>query len=88
MGSQEFLNICKTKVVEYSNVRRDKTDVTPELTTEDAYVVWCCKILQNHKVLLSTPIPDGMYYEITYNGDRNELYFDAYKKWENICYSL
>ena len=42
MGSQEFLNICKTKVAEYSNVRRDKTDVTPELTTEDPYVGgWC-----------------------------------------------
>ena len=88
MGSQEFLNICKTKVAEYSNVRRDKTDVTPELTTEDVYVVWYCKILQIHKALVSTPIPDGMYYEITYNGDRNELYFDAYKKWENICYPL
>lgn len=26
-----------------------------------------------------------MYYECTYNGDKNELYFDAYKKWENKC---
>ena len=25
-----------------------------------------------------------MYYEITYNGDKNETYFDAYKKWENF----
>ena len=28
---------------------------------------------------------DGMYYELTYNGDKKELYVDAYKKWENIC---
>ncbi|WP_233619266.1 DUF6275 family protein, partial [Enterococcus sp. S52] len=28
---------------------------------------------------------DGMYYEITYNGDKDELYFDAYKKFENKC---
>lgn len=27
---------------------------------------------------------DGMYYEITYNGDADEAYIDAYKKWENI----
>ena len=26
-----------------------------------------------------------MYYELTYNGDKDELYIDAYKKWENIC---
>jgi len=26
-----------------------------------------------------------MYYELTYNGDRKELYLDAYRKWENVC---
>ena len=25
---------------------------------------------------------------VTYNGNKNELYFDAYKKWENICFKL
>ena len=39
--------------------------------------------LQNHKALLSTTLPDGMYYEITYNGDKKEAYLDAYKKFEN-----
>ena len=28
---------------------------------------------------------DGMYYEVTYNGDKDEIYFDAYKKFENRC---
>jgi hypothetical protein len=28
-----------------------------------------------------------MYYELTYNGDKDELYLDAYKKWENLCIS-
>ena len=85
MGSQEFLNICKAKVAEYFNSNKDKTDVAGNLTVNDVFVVWYCKTLQNHKALLSTPVSDGMYYEITYNGDKNELYFDAYKKWENIC---
>jgi hypothetical protein len=26
-----------------------------------------------------------MYYEVTYNGDKQETYIDVYKKWENIC---
>ena len=88
MGSQEFLLSCKQKVAEYFNRKKEKTDITPEMKEEDVYVVWYSKTLQNHKALLSTPISDGMYYEITYNGDRNELYFDAYKKWENICIKL
>lgn len=25
-----------------------------------------------------------MYFECTYNGDKKELYLDAYKKWKNI----
>jgi hypothetical protein len=41
------------------------------------------KILQNNKALLSTTLFDGMYYECTYNGDKKEMYVDAYKKWEN-----
>ncbi|KRO15881.1 hypothetical protein IV56_GL002071 [Lacticaseibacillus saniviri JCM 17471 = DSM 24301] len=48
------------------------------------YVVWYAKTLQNSKALLSTVITDGMYYEVTYNGDKDEFYFDAYKKFENI----
>ena len=47
---------------------------------EDIYVVWLSKVLQNNKALLSTTYPDTRYYEITYNGDKNEFYFDAYVK--------
>lgn len=88
MGSKEFLNIAKTKVADYFNNNKDKTDSTGNMTTDDIFVVWYCKTLQNHKSLLSTPVSDGMYYEITYNGDKNELYFDAYKKRENIKFDM
>ncbi|UKI57812.1 MAG: DUF6275 family protein [Clostridium sp.] len=43
-------------------------------------------MLQNNKALLSTPILDGMYFECTYNGDKKELYIDAYSKEQNIVY--
>ena len=49
------------------------------------FIVWKCKILQNWKYLISTTLPDGMYYEVTYNGDKKEWYLDAYKKSENKC---
>ena len=60
-------------------------DIIPEF---DVFVVWSCKTLQNNKALLSTTLFDGMYYELTYNGDKKELYFDAYKKFENKCINI
>lgn len=47
-------------------------------------MVWKCKTLQNWKYLISSTLLDGMYYELTYNGDKNEWYLDAYKKFENV----
>ena len=47
------------------------------------YTVWKVKVLQNWKYLLASTLPDQMYYELTYNGDKKEWYLDAYKKWEN-----
>ena len=62
----------------------DKTD-NVQITVDNVFVVWQCKTLQNNKALLSTTLYDGMYYELTYNGDKKELYLDAYKKFENRC---
>lgn len=84
MDTQKFLQFAVDAVVQYFNGRVDTTNWV-KLTPEDVYVVWSCKTLGNNKALLSTNVPDGMYYEITYNGAKNEAYFDAYKKWENKC---
>jgi hypothetical protein len=58
----------------------DKSDVIGDI---DLYIVWKCKTLQNWKYLISSTLCDGMYYELTYNGDKKEWYLDAYKKFEN-----
>ena len=82
MNFNNFQDLCKEKLVEYFNGRVDKTD-NLKIKKDDVFVVWYCKTLQNAKALLSTTVSDGMYYELTYNGDEKELYLDAYKKWEN-----
>ena len=77
-----MMNKAKELVVNYFNSRVDKTD-NVVLTQDDVYIVWFSKTLQNWKALVSTTVSDGMYYEVTYNGDKKETYLDAYKKWEN-----
>lgn len=83
MEEDRFLSVCKQIVADYTNKHIDKTD-NVQITIDDVYVVWSCKVLQNNKALLSTILPDGMYYEITYNGNKCETYVDAYKKFENF----
>lgn len=57
--------------------------VANSIPSFEVYTVWKCKALQNWKYLLSSTLTDGMYYELTYNGDKKEWYLDAYKKFEN-----
>ncbi len=67
-------------VTDYILEHLDKTDTGVEF---DVFIVWKCKTLQNWKYLISSTLHDGMYYELTYNGDAGEWYLDAYKKFEN-----
>lgn len=73
---QEFIEKCKDIVLGHLNM----TDRSPD----EVYVVWSCKTLQNKKTILSTDLANGILFEITYNGDKNETYIDVYKKWENF----
>lgn len=84
MDNQKFIEKCKELVADYTNDHMDKSD-GKSIAEKDVFVVWSCKTLQNNKALLSTTNLDGMYYEVTYNGDKEEFYFDAYKKFENRC---
>lgn len=83
-GRKEMINFddkAMEIVKDYITEHLDKSDPVPNFTV---FTVWKCKILQNWKYLISSTLPDGMYYELTYNGDKNEWYLDAYKKFQNM----
>lgn len=69
-------------VRDYITEHLDKSEPIPVF---DVFTVWKVKALQNWKFLISSSLPDGMYYEVTYNGDKQEWYLDAYKKFKNRC---
>lgn len=75
---------AKQIVIDYYNEHVEITE-TKKLTESEVFIVWFSKTLQNWKALVSTTIFDGMYYEVTYNGDKKETYLDSYMKWENVC---
>ena len=85
MTEAKFFEFSKNAVRNYVINHLDKSDTVPNF---DVYIVWYCKTLQNWKALLSTTLSDGMYYEFTLNGDKDEAYLDAYKKWDNNCIKL
>ena len=87
MDNWKFVKLTKKAVVDYFNSHKEITD-EGRLAKEGVFVVWLCKTLQNNKALLSTTVRDGMYYEATYNGDKNEMYLDAYKKRDNKCIKI
>ena len=86
MGNDEFTNLVKTKVAQYvnknfsNNLRKGKL-----LGKDDIYLPWVTKVLGNNKATASTYLDDGVYFEATYNGNKQELYLDVYKKQKNIC---
>ena len=82
MGSQE---IAKSLVFDYVKSRLEKTDTHVTFAPDEVYVVWFAFTLGNWKALISTTLPDGMYYEVTHNAAKAETYLDAYKKFDNVC---
>lgn len=69
----------------YVSATLEKTGTHVAFSKDDVYVVWFCYILGGWKALISTTLPDGMYYEVTYNKEKAETYVDAYKKFHNVA---
>ena len=83
-GMDYFQSVCKRKLVEWymKNIPETSIDLS------NVFIVWSCKTLQNYKCLASTTVNgDGIYAEYTYNGDKQELYEDVYKKLTNVCFN-
>lgn len=84
MDTAIFTSKAKQAVADYFNNNVDVTEKFKINPKQDVFIVWYCKTLQNSKAMLSTNVSDGMYYEFTWNGDKEEGYLDAYKKFKNV----
>ena len=57
----------------------------PNGITFKVYTVISTYILGYEKHLISTDLPDGKYFEVTYNAIENEYYLDEYVRVYNEC---
>jgi hypothetical protein len=56
----------------------------PTFSIDEVYVVWFSYTLGFWKALCSTSLPDGRYYEVTFDREKSVAYVDTYRKTHNI----
>lgn len=61
--------------------------INPNIVLSEMYIVWMVKVLQNNKALIGA-VSTCNYYEVTYNGDKDEIYVDEYDKISNTCLNV
>lgn len=52
-----------------------------------SFVIWKCKTIQNVKFIIGTNYNNN-FFELTLNGDANELYIDVYNKIDKVVIQL
>jgi hypothetical protein len=84
-STPSYQEMARQMVYGYASAHLHRSDLegrTP-FALDDVFVVWFCKTLRNWKCLLSTTLLDGMYYEVTFDGEKQQAYLDAYKKFDS-----
>lgn len=79
MTSYEFEVICKNALINTIKIWYNE-----DLTIEDLHLVWYAKELKNHKCVIVDLKENQRYYELTYNGEKDEIYLDIYEKKHNV----
>lgn len=80
-----FIENCKKAILMASEHNIDRDDLYRSLN-----IVWFCKTLQNHKALVmsTNDALNHTYWEVTYNGAKNQYYVDEYCKKSNTVITL
>lgn len=81
MNHEKFIKECEAIV--FNRVKERMTNENGSCPVFSVFVVWSCKTLQNSKAILSATCKGAPMYEITMNGDKQEIYVDTYTKESN-----
>jgi len=87
MDAREFEAMAKAAVVGYWNeeiIPSGLVESKELIGMENVIIVWESKVLQNNKAMLIVDSFGPQYFEVTYNGDKDEFYVDFYVKKGNM----
>ena len=79
MNSYKYEVICKNALIKELKRLYDQ-----DFTIEELHLVWFAKALQNYKCVIVDLEDNQRYYELTFNGTRNQIYLDIYEKQYNV----
>ena len=82
----EFLKKAKFLVAENFNTTF-LGGLESKATSDHFFITTFTKTLGNWKAMVSTNLIAGQYWEVTYNGTKNETYVDHYTKRGNAIFS-
>lgn len=71
-------------VFEHIEKKLEPTDTHVTFSLAQVYVVSYHFVAGSWKALVSTTLPDGMYYEVTFVEKNDATYITAYKQWEHV----
>ena len=87
MTDKKFLSLVRKTIASTENQRDSSLHISrPLVTPDNVFIVWYAKILKNFKAIAVVDRSIGNnIYELTYNGDKDELYIDYYTKDVNFA---
>jgi hypothetical protein len=80
----EFMATARRLVFDYVSVRLAKANSDAEFHEDDISVYWFSKDGEDWRVLLTTTLPDNIYYRVNHSGINREIALDVYHKYDTI----
>lgn len=84
----DFPEMAKRLVFDWAVVGLGVKKEHTTFSLDEVYIVSFAYILGCWKAMVSTSLPDGRYYEVTFNKDTSQAYVDTYIKTHNVAVTI
>lgn len=79
---EDFISVSKNMVTEFYNLFLDQTN--EKISIKDIVVVGFHETPDGYRILLETPMEDGLFYEVIYDTEKKELRSYTFRKTKRV----